>query len=127
MRGNHVRLWIFLALVLFLFVACSDETSTLTQQPEKKSTEEIDKQPVQGSKEQDERAASNQETTSQGKLPTQGATSLGVASTPADKRGRPNIIFILTDDLDYRPGSISHMPNLQRYLVDRGPPSITPS
>jgi N-acetylglucosamine-6-sulfatase len=33
---------------------------------------------------------------------------------------RPNIIFILTDDLDAHPKSISRMPNLRRYLINNG-------
>jgi N-acetylglucosamine-6-sulfatase len=33
---------------------------------------------------------------------------------------RPNIILILTDDLDAHPRSISHMPNLRRYLIRGG-------
>src|SRR5918998_6963323 len=33
---------------------------------------------------------------------------------------KPNIIFILTDDLDAHPKSISQMPNLSRYLINNG-------
>src|ERR687896_1853330 len=36
----------------------------------------------------------------------------------ADAPDRPNIIMILTDDLDA--GSISHMPNLRTLLIERG-------
>jgi N-acetylglucosamine-6-sulfatase len=34
--------------------------------------------------------------------------------------GKPNIIFILTDDLDAHPKSISRMPDLRRYLINQG-------
>ena len=44
----------------------------------------------------------------------------GGASPAAGGSGRPNVILVLTDDLDARPTSISRMPNLQRYLVDQG-------
>jgi N-acetylglucosamine-6-sulfatase len=40
--------------------------------------------------------------------------------TMAQQGGRPNIIFILTDDLDAHPKSISRMPNLRRYLINQG-------
>jgi N-acetylglucosamine-6-sulfatase len=39
-----------------------------------------------------------------------------VQASPA----KPNIIFILTDDLDAHPKSISRMPNLKRYLINQG-------
>jgi N-acetylglucosamine-6-sulfatase len=38
----------------------------------------------------------------------------------AQERARPNIILILTDDLDAKPGSISRMPYLRRYLINQG-------
>jgi N-acetylglucosamine-6-sulfatase len=40
--------------------------------------------------------------------------------TKAQEAGRPNIILILTDDLDAHPKSISRMPNLRRYLINQG-------
>lgn len=42
----------------------------------------------------------------------------GGEPTRAQQTGRPNIIFILTDDLDAR--SISRMPYLRRYLINNG-------
>jgi N-acetylglucosamine-6-sulfatase len=45
-----------------------------------------------------------------------GQAEVGLAQTQA----RPNIILILTDDLDAHPKSISHMPNLRRYLINQG-------
>lgn len=45
----------------------------------------------------------------------------GVDPTAAQPRvAKPNIILVLTDDLDARPGSISRMPELRRYLIDQG-------
>ena len=38
----------------------------------------------------------------------------------AQERARPNIILILTDDLDAKSGSISRMPYLRRYLINQG-------
>jgi N-acetylglucosamine-6-sulfatase len=38
----------------------------------------------------------------------------------AQTTAKPNFVFILTDDLDAHPGSISHMPNLRRYLINQG-------
>ena len=43
--------------------------------------------------------------------------AMGEKKTP-DTSGRPNVIFILTDDLDTK--SISHMPNLHSLLMDEG-------
>jgi arylsulfatase A-like enzyme len=37
-----------------------------------------------------------------------------------DVENRPNIILILTDDLDERLGTIQYMPNLKEYMTDRG-------
>lgn len=33
---------------------------------------------------------------------------------------KPNIIFIFTDDQDYKMNSLDYMPNVQKYLVDEG-------
>src|SRR5215204_3615830 len=63
MKGKHVRPWIFLAMVLFLFIGCSEETNTPSEQPHKKSTEKAHKQPVKEDGE-GEGSASRQETTS---------------------------------------------------------------
>ena len=49
-----------------------------------------------------------------------GAYTGSEPTTAAQTIAQPNIIFILTDDLDAHPGSISHMPNLRRYLVNHG-------
>ena len=35
-------------------------------------------------------------------------------------QGKPNIVFILTDDQDVRMNSLDYMPNLQKYLVQEG-------
>src|SRR5215216_810886 len=42
MKGKHVRPWIFLAMVLFLFIGCSEETNTPPEHPvkERKQDEE---------------------------------------------------------------------------------------
>jgi N-acetylglucosamine-6-sulfatase len=48
------------------------------------------------------------------------AIAIGGPPTVAQESGRPNIIFILTDDLDAHPKSISRMPNLRRYLINQG-------
>jgi micrococcal nuclease len=54
MKGKYVRLWIFLALMLLLFVGCSEETSTRPEHPEKKKgTEKIEKQPVKEQKDEE--------------------------------------------------------------------------
>src|ERR1700730_11015858 len=37
---------------------------------------------------------------------------------PGSRSSKPNVLFILTDDLDLR--EISHMPNLRSLLIDRG-------
>ena len=61
--GKRVRPWIFLAIVLFLFIGCSEETSTPSEQPHKKSTEKkAEKQSVKEDGE-GEGSASRQETT----------------------------------------------------------------
>lgn len=33
---------------------------------------------------------------------------------------KPNIVFIFTDDQDYRMDSLDYMPNVQKYLVKQG-------
>jgi|SRR5215211_1716974 len=53
-KGKHVRPWIFLAMVVFLFVGSSEETSTPSEQPQKKSAEKADKQPVKEPKKDEE-------------------------------------------------------------------------
>lgn len=51
-------------------------------------------------------------------LPIASANS---SSTPgAVLADRPNIIFILADDLDVKLGTLNYMPNLKRLLVDQG-------
>ncbi|KAG2175458.1 hypothetical protein INT43_001105 [Umbelopsis isabellina] len=49
----------------------------------------------------------------------QGQSSQHVLSSATEKK-RPNILFIFTDDQDYRMDSLSYMPNVQKYLVDQG-------
>jgi N-acetylglucosamine-6-sulfatase len=49
----------------------------------------------------------------------QGQNSQHVFSSTAEKK-RPNILFIFTDDQDYRMDSLSYMPNVQKYLVNQG-------
>jgi N-acetylglucosamine-6-sulfatase len=49
-----------------------------------------------------------------------GAYTHSEPSAEAQASPKPNIIFILTDDLDAKPESISHMPNLRRYLINQG-------
>jgi N-acetylglucosamine-6-sulfatase len=46
----------------------------------------------------------------------EGVPTAAAQTAPA----KPNIIFILTDDLDAHPKSISQMPNLSRYLINSG-------
>src|SRR5215207_9969330 len=53
-KGKHVRPWIFIAMVLFLFIGCSEETSTPSDQPQKKSIQKADKQPVEERKKEKE-------------------------------------------------------------------------
>lgn len=33
---------------------------------------------------------------------------------------KPNIVFIFTDDQDYRMNSLDYMPNVQKYLIEEG-------
>src|SRR5215211_8572931 len=104
--GKHnmvVRVLLVLALLATL-CGCG-QASTLSEHPENKGPHEVAGQPGIGPT----GAAQKRD----------GASRRG-APTVAEKRGRPNIILILTDDLDDKPESISRMPNLQRYLVDRG-------
>lgn len=42
------------------------------------------------------------------------------AVTVLPKEDRPNIILILTDDLDSKLGTIDYMPNLQKLMIERG-------
>ena len=101
-------------LLMFAFLAIlygCGQASTPSEHPGQKGTERA-KGPTGASPKHD--AASREGSTDQD------SASTGTASEVAETRGRPNIILILTDDLDFRAGSISHMPNLQRFLVDRG-------
>jgi N-acetylglucosamine-6-sulfatase len=109
-----VRVLLLLAVLATLY-GCG-QANTPSEHPGKKGTEKSAGQSGKGLT----GAAPNHDASSQEGSPEQGSVSTGVAPTVAEKRGRPNIIFILTDDLDAHPGSISHMPNLQRYLVDHG-------
>jgi hypothetical protein len=68
-KGNLVRLWTFLAMVLFLFVGCSG-MSPPPENPEKEGNAKAEKQPVQElTDEVGVSVATNQETTSQDQLP----------------------------------------------------------
>jgi arylsulfatase A-like enzyme len=40
--------------------------------------------------------------------------------TANTEKKKPNILFIFTDDQDYRMDSLSYMPNVQKYLVEQG-------
>ena len=64
-KGKRVRPWILLAIVLFLFIGCSEETNTPSEQPQKKSTEKAHKEPVKEEKKdgEGEGSASKQEST----------------------------------------------------------------
>jgi len=106
---------LFVLVVLAALYGCG-QASTPPEHPEKKGTHEAAGQPGK----RPTGTAPNQDGASREGSPDQESRSTGAASTVPEKRGRPNIILILTDDLDYRPGSISRMPNLQRYLVDHG-------
>ena len=62
-----------------------------------------------------------------GSLPESGSTPRAVLTiTPQDdvrvlpKTDRPNILFLLADDLDSELGTINYMPNLQKLLVAQG-------
>ncbi|KAI7896354.1 alkaline-phosphatase-like protein [Mucor mucedo] len=43
-----------------------------------------------------------------------------IALTNAKEQKKPNIVFIFTDDQDYRLDSLNYMPNVQKYLVNEG-------
>lgn len=45
--------------------------------------------------------------------------ALGAASTKTPL-GRPNIVFILTDDQDVHMNSLEHMPFVQKHLIAHG-------
>jgi hypothetical protein len=108
-----VRVLLLLA-VLATFYGCG-QANTPSEHPQKKGIEKSAGQPGKGLT----GATPNHGAVSRNERPDRSESNGGVP-TVADERRKPNIIFILTDDLDYRPGSISHMPNLQRYLVDQG-------
>lgn len=38
----------------------------------------------------------------------------------ATENKKPNIVFIFTDDQDYRMNSLDYMPNVQKHLVEQG-------
>ncbi|CEP14712.1 hypothetical protein [Parasitella parasitica] len=42
------------------------------------------------------------------------------ATTGKSEKKKPNIVFIFTDDQDYRMNSLDYMPNVQKYLVQEG-------
>ncbi len=68
-KGNLVRLWMFLAVVLFLFVGCSG-MSPPPENPEREDNEKAEKLPVKElTDEEGASVATNQETTSQDQLP----------------------------------------------------------
>lgn len=49
--------------------------------------------------------------------------SLAVATrdqVPIQAKGKPNIVFILTDDQDLHLDSLNYMPLLQKHITDRG-------
>jgi arylsulfatase A-like enzyme len=53
------------------------------------------------------------------------ALLLGAIATLALMQGsvnakKPNIVFIFTDDQDYKLNSLDYMPNVQKYLVNQG-------
>ena len=47
------------------------------------------------------------------------AQALGVATKRADAL-RPNFVFILTDDQDGHMGTVDHMANLQKHIIQQG-------
>ena len=108
-----VRILSVLAILAILY-GCG-QASAPSHHPEKE-TDEAAEQPG----ERPTGASANHGGAARGGSSEHGSTATGAAPTVADRRGRPNIIFILTDDLDAQPRSISHMPNLQRYLVEKG-------
>lgn len=46
------------------------------------------------------------------------AALLGLSFVQAAEK--PNIVFIFTDDQDYKLNSLDYMPNVQKYLVSEG-------
>lgn len=48
------------------------------------------------------------------------ALTLASEYLPEALAGRPNIVFIFTDDQDYHHNSLDHMPALQEHLVGKG-------
>jgi N-acetylglucosamine-6-sulfatase len=109
-----VRFLLLLALLAALY-GCG-QASSPPEQPDKKGADEAAGQPEKGPT----GAAQKHDGASRGGSPDRGSVSTGGAPTVDEERGRPNIILILTDDLDAQPGSISRMPNLQRHLIERG-------
>jgi N-acetylglucosamine-6-sulfatase len=109
-----VRFLLLLAFLAALY-GCGQGSSP-PEQPDKKGADEAAEQPEKGPT----GAAQKHDGVSRGGSPDRGSVSTGGVPTVDEKRGRPNIILILTDDLDAQSGSISRMPNLQRHLVDRG-------
>jgi Sulfatase len=106
---------VLLVLALLAILCGCGHASAPPEHPEKKGTHEAARQPEKGPTGDPQHDAASREGS-----PEQGSVSTGDPSTVAKRRGRPNIILILTDDLDAQPGSISRMPNLQRHLIDRG-------
>ncbi|KAK7980369.1 hypothetical protein PG989_012826 [Apiospora arundinis] len=47
-------------------------------------------------------------------------TPNGPANDPSKAKGKPNFIFIITDDQDLRLGSLEYMPAVQKHLADQG-------
>jgi N-acetylglucosamine-6-sulfatase len=107
-----VRILSMLALLAILYGCGQASAPSHHREKDTGTPERLGKQPTG--------ASAKRGGAAQGGPSEQGSSATGAAPTVADRRDRPNIIFILTDDLDFRPGSISHMPNLQRYLVDQG-------
>jgi arylsulfatase A-like enzyme len=53
-------------------------------------------------------------------LGTVALLALSVNAKKQDAAKKPNIVFIFTDDQDYRMDSLDYMPNVQKYLVKQG-------
>ena len=120
--GENVVVRILLVLALLATLCGCGQASDPPEHSEKKGTHETARQPEKGPT-----GAPQHDAASRERSPEQGSVSTGDPSTVAEKRGRPNIILILTDDLDAQPGSISRMPKLQRYLSIGARPSTMPS
>lgn len=43
-----------------------------------------------------------------------------VSAASSSENKKPNIVFIFTDDQDYRMNSLDYMPNVQKYLIEEG-------